>query len=195
MNLPPTLAETVAPYRTLFVEGHEGVHRGRLFTRLAQLGFPLQRPPTGLHHLDPARPYRELLAAPGRFVIDGGVIGELVYGPLRRGRSRVTWIEALDLAEAIAEREGAMLHLTGGEHGGDHRGEHCGESGDEASEAAAAALAYARVFETLAQHVPVVNVHVTPVLLDVVTERARRIRAPAHRQSQLRQQPRQLTVG
>ncbi|MEU6227650.1 hypothetical protein [Streptomyces sp. NPDC047042] len=188
MNHPPRpLAETVAPYRTLFVEGHEGVHRGRLFTQLAQFGFPLRRPPTGLHHLDPARPYRELLAAPGRFVVDGGVIGELVYGPLRRGRSRVTWIEALDLAEAIAEREGAMIHLTGGEG--------CGESGDEGAETAAAALAYARVFETLAQHVPVVNVRVTPALVDVVTERARRIRAPAHWQPQLRQQPRQLTVG
>jgi hypothetical protein len=187
MNLPQPLAETVAAYRTLVVEGHEGVRRTRLFTELALLGFPLQRPPGGLHHVDPTRPYRDLLAAPGSFVIDGGIIGELVYGPLRHGRSRVTWIQALDFAEAIAEREGAMLHLTGGEYGG--------EQSDDGSETAAAALAYTRVFRTLAQHVPVVSVNVTPVLTDMVTERARRIRAPSPRQSQLRQSTRQLTVG
>ncbi|WP_371664300.1 hypothetical protein [Streptomyces sp. NBC_00280] len=191
MNLPRSVTETVAAYRTLVVEGHEGVHRAQLFSGLALLGFPSRRPPDGLHHLDPARPYRDLLAAPGRLVIDGGIIGELVYGPLRRGRSRVTWIQALDFAEAVAEREGAMLHLTGGEHGGEHDSEH----GDDGSETAAAALAYARVFRTLAQHVPVVSVHVGSAMTDVVTDRTRRIRAPAPRQSQLREPNRQLTIG
>ncbi|WP_327699448.1 hypothetical protein [Streptomyces sp. NBC_00459] len=183
MSPPRSLTQAVASYRTLVVEGHEGVHRTELFSGLALLGFPSRRPPDGLHHLDPARPYRDLLAAPGRLVIDGGIIGELVYGPLRRGRSRVTWIQALDFAEAVAEREGAMLHLTGGEHG------------DDGSETAAAALAYARVFRTLAQHVPVVSVHVRSAMTDVATDRTRRIRAPAPRQSQLREPTRQLTIG
>lgn len=183
MNLPQPLAETVAPYRTLVVEGHEGIRRTRLLTELALLGFPSRRPPGGLHHLDPTRPYRDLLAAPGRFVIDGGMIGELVYGPLRHGRSRVTWIQALDFAEAVAEREGAMIHLDGGERG------------DDGSETAAAALAYTRVFRTLAQHVPVVRVDVMPALTDGVTELARRIRTPAPRQYQLRRSTGQLTVG
>ncbi|MEW2117473.1 hypothetical protein AB0945_20230 [Streptomyces sp. NPDC005474] len=187
MTLPQPLAETVASYRTLVVEGHEGIRRTQFLTRLALLGFPLRRPAGGLHHLDPTRPYRELLAAPGRFVIDGGIIGELVYGPLRHGRSRVTWIQALDLAEAVAEREGALLHLTGTEHGG--------ASGDDASESAAAALAYTRVVRTLAQYVPVVSVDITPAVPDVVAERTRHIRTPAPRQSQLRQSPSQLTVS
>ncbi len=190
MNLPQPLAETAAPYRTLVVEGHEGILRTQLFAELALLGFPSRRPPGGLHHLDPTRPYRELLAAPGRFVIDGGILGELVYGPLRRGRSRVTWIQALDFAEAVAERGGAMLHLMGDDYGGER-----GDDADDRSETAAAALAYTRVFRTLAQHVPVVSVNVAPALPDVVAERARRIRAPAPRQSQLRQMTRPLTVG
>ena len=163
-----------SPYRTLVVEGHEGARRTRLFSELALLGFLLRQPEGGLHHLDPGRPYRDLLAAPGRLVMGGGIIGELVYGPLRRGRSRVTWIQALDFAEAVAEREGAMLHLTGGEHG------------DDGSETTAAALAYARVFRTLAQHVPVVSVNVTSATADVAAERTRRIRALAPRQTQLR---------
>ncbi|MEH0416507.1 hypothetical protein [Streptomyces sp. B21-083] len=173
MNLPRAVTETVTPYRILVVEGHEGLRRACLYSELALLGFPSRQPPEGLHHLDPTRPYRDLLAAPGRFVVDGGIIGELVYGPLRRGRSRVTWIQALDFAEAVAEREGALLHLTGGEH-------------DDGSESAAAALAYARVFRTLAQHVPVVRVDVAPALTDMVAERTRRIRAPAPQLSQLR---------
>lgn len=179
MNLPQTAAEAFAPYRTLVVEGHEGIRRTPLFTELAHAGYPLRRPPDGLHHLDPTLPYRELLAAPGRLVVDGGIIGELVYGPLRHGRSRVTWIQALDFAEAVAEREGAMVHLTGGEHGDDH------------SETSAATLAYARVFRTLAQHVPVLTVDAA----ELPAEPGHRIRAPAPRQSQLRRSKRQLTVG
>ncbi|ELP70658.1 hypothetical protein ACKI1I_19785 [Streptomyces turgidiscabies] len=183
MNLPRAVTETVTPYRILVVEGHEGLRRACLYAELALLGFPSRQPPDGLHHLDPTRPFRDLLAAPGRFVVDGGIIGELVYGPLRRGRSRVTWIQVLDLAEAVAEREGALVHLTGGDHG------------DDGSESAAAALAYARVFRTLAQHVPVVRVDVTSARTDVVAERTRRIRAPAPHLSQLRRSTRQLTIG
>ncbi|GAA3898844.1 hypothetical protein GCM10023084_59140 [Streptomyces lacrimifluminis] len=176
MNLPQAVTETIAPYRTLVVEGHEGVHRTQLLSELALLGFPLRRPPGRLQHLDPARPYRDLLAEPGRLVIDGGIIGELVYGPLRHGRSRVTWIQALDFAEAVAEREGAMLHLTGGEHGVGHGS----EPSDDGAAASAAALAYARVFRTLAQHVPVVCVNVTSATTEVATDRTHPCtRAPA----------------
>lgn len=179
MNLPQTAAEAFAPYRTLVVAGHEGIRRTPLFTELAHVGYLLRRPPGGLHHLDPTLPYRDLLAAPGRLVVDGGLVRELVYGPLRHGRSRVTWIQALDFAEAVAERDGAMLHLTGGEHG------------DDDSETKAAALAYARVFHTLAQHVPVLTVDAD----ELSAEPGHRIRARAPRPSQLRQTTRQLTVG
>ncbi len=90
--------------------------------------------------MDPTQPYRELLAASGRLAIDGRIVHELVYGPLRRGRSRVTWIQALDFAEAVAERDGALVHVTGGK-----------SSDTEAVDA------YERALHTLAQHVPVVT--------------------------------------
>ncbi|MER6087412.1 hypothetical protein [Streptomyces bluensis] len=147
-----TLASLLTRYRTVVVEGQEGTRRDDLVAELARLGFLVRRMPATLHHLDPALPYRELLSAPGRLVVDGSIIRELVYGPLRRGRSRVTWIQALDFAEAVAERDGAMLHLTASPPAGCEQ-----RHGAEAAEARAA---YARVFLALAQHVPVVTLDV-----------------------------------
>lgn len=108
------LHQALTRCRTLVVEGPDGLDRGALLAELARHHF-LIRPLHGhLHHVDPTQPYRELLSAPGRLAVDGGLVHELVYGPLRRGRSRVTWIQALDFAEAVAERDGALLHMTGG---------------------------------------------------------------------------------
>ncbi|MPY56311.1 hypothetical protein [Streptomyces spongiae] len=146
---PPHL---LTRYRTVIVEGHEGTRRDDLVADLAHLGFLVRRMPTTPHHLDPTRPYRELLSAPGRLAVDGSIIRELVYGPLRRGRSRVTWIQALDFAEAVAERDGVMLHLTASLPAARAR-----QHGEEAVDAAAA---YVRVFVTLAQYVPVVTLDV-----------------------------------
>jgi hypothetical protein len=164
MTPPPTLTR----YRTLIIEGHEGPGRTHLVAGLAQLGFEVRPMPPSLHHLDPVLPYRELLAGPGRLAVDGNLIAELVHGPLCRGRSRVTWMQALDLADAVAERDGVMLHLT-------------------TSEVTEASTAYARVFRTLAQHVPVVT-------LDV-GESGGPIRAPAARSPQLWRNAGQLTIG
>ena len=174
MNLPPTLDR----YRTLIVEGHEGLGRTDLVADLARVGFEVRHMPPFLHHLDPVLPYRELLAGPGRLAVDGNLVAELVHGPLRRGRSRVTWIQALDFAEAVAERDGAMLQVTAKD---------LVARGAPGTEATEAATAYDRAFRTLAQHVPVVTVD--------VGEPGRPIRAPASRQSQLWRSARQLTIG
>lgn len=173
MNPPSMLAQ----YRTLVVEGNHGPGRSRLIAELDRLGFEVRRMPPFLHHLDPTLPYRELLAGPGRLAVDGHLVAELVHGPLRRGRSRVTWMQALDLAEAVAERDGAMLHLTTTDHA----------ARPHDTEAAEAATAYARAFRTLAQHVPVVT-------LDV-GEPGRPIRAPAAQPPQLVRNAGQLTIG
>ncbi|MFJ6835803.1 hypothetical protein [Streptomyces sp. NPDC091209] len=133
------LHQALTRCRTLVVEGPDGLDRHALLAELVRHHF-LVRPLHGhLHHVDPTQPYRELLTAPGRLAVDGGLVHELVYGPLRRGRSRVTWIQALDFAEAVAERDGALVHMTG-------------ETDDTE-----AARAYERVLGTLAQHVPVIT--------------------------------------
>ncbi|MEU1535041.1 hypothetical protein [Streptomyces fagopyri] len=137
--LHPALRLALAQCRTLVVEGPDGVGRGALITELARQGFLVRRARGPLHHVDPTQPYRELLAAPGRLAVDGSLVHELVYGPLRRGRSRVTWIQALDFAEAVAERDGALLHVMGG------------ADDVEATEG------YERALRTLGQHVPVIT--------------------------------------
>ncbi|GAA5039678.1 hypothetical protein GCM10023335_89190 [Streptomyces siamensis] len=133
------LHQALARCRTLVVEGPDGIGRSGLIADLAREGFLIRRSRGHLHHVDPTQPYRELLAAPGRLAIDGSLVHELVYGPLRRGRSRVTWIQALDFAEAVAERDGVLLHVTG-------------EADDTE-----AVDAYERALRTLSQHVPVIT--------------------------------------
>jgi hypothetical protein len=143
------LRDAAVAYRTLVLEGPEGFGRTALLAGLARQGFVVRRAPA-LDHVDPVRPFRELLAGPGRLAADGGPLHELVYGPLRRGRSRVTWIQALDFAEAVAERDGALVHAVP-------------PPAPAATEAHAARCAYARVLGTLADHVPVLTVPVTGV--------------------------------
>ncbi len=62
---------------------------------------------------DLAARYRQILAAPGRIVLDRSFISELVYGPLFHGRSRLTLPAAVSLSALVAERGGVLVHLTG----------------------------------------------------------------------------------
>ncbi|MFD5074126.1 hypothetical protein [Streptomyces sp. NPDC058371] len=178
MNLQQALTQC----RTLVVDGPEDASRSGLMSELARHGFTIRHAREALHHLDPTLPYRELLAMPGRLAVDGSIIHELVYGPLRRGHSRVTWIQALDFAEAVAERDGALIHLTSSAPA---RPAPCPAA--QQPDGADAVSAYARAFRTLAQHVPVVTVD--------AGELGHPIRAPAGCPAQLRRMRRKLTVG
>ncbi|NUP43542.1 MAG: hypothetical protein HOY76_42590 [Streptomyces sp.] len=154
-----------ARHRVLIVEGCAGATRAGLLTWLSHRhGFAVERSPAELPALDPARPYRELLRLAGPLAVDSGFVGELVYGPLRRGHSRVTWIEAFDFAETVAERGGAFVHLAAPPPAFTER--LTGRGGTAAAataagimaETEAAAAAYERAFTTLAQHAPVFTV-------------------------------------
>ncbi|MET9903328.1 hypothetical protein [Streptomyces sp. NPDC006446] len=163
------LHQALTRCRTLVVEGPDGLDRSALLAELTHHQFMIRRSYEPLHHVDPTQPYRELLSAPGRLAVDGGLVHELVYGPLRRGRSRVTWIQALDFAEAVAERDGALVHVTG------------------RTDDTEAVGAYERVLRTLAQHVPVIT-------LDTA-EPDRPIRAPGPTIHQLDLCVRTLTIS
>jgi hypothetical protein len=142
------LHDTVTRCRTLVLEGPDGLDRGPLLRRLAHEGFAVAPVARTLPHVDPGRSFRELLTGPGRLAVDGWIIRELVYGPLCRGRSRITWIQALDFAEAVAERDGSLLRLLPPAAAPDAEG----------AEADDVLASYERAFATLAQHVPVVPV-------------------------------------
>lgn len=105
--------EEIADYRTVVLEGCDGVGKSTLGTRLStHHGFTLIHSPRTPDHLDLAGRYREILAGNGRILFDRCFISELVYGPLQRGRSRISWSEAIDLAESVIKRSGVLVHLT-----------------------------------------------------------------------------------
>ncbi|MES4905525.1 MULTISPECIES: hypothetical protein [unclassified Streptomyces] len=153
--------QEAARHRVLIVEGCAGAARAGLLTWLVRRhGFAVERTPTELPALDPVRPYRELLRLAGPLAVDSGFVGELVYGPLRRGHSRVTWIEAFDFAEAVAERGGAFVHVAAAPAAFPQLSAKRGARAAAATaETEAAAAAYERAFTTLAQHAPVCTVH------------------------------------
>ncbi|MEU8827052.1 hypothetical protein [Streptomyces sp. NPDC048636] len=160
MNLHQLAAER----RTLVVECCDGVVRDRLLSSLAEHhGYTVGRAPRELPHLDPVRPYREILQQGGALVVDAHLVGELVYGPLRRGHSRVSWIQAFDFADALAERHGAFVHVRAPVAVLEDRMAARGGPAADLPEIAAAVTAFESAFRTLAQHAPVVTVDENPL--------------------------------
>ncbi|MBC2905266.1 hypothetical protein [Streptomyces cupreus] len=160
------LQEALTRCSTLVIESADGIGRSDLITELAEHGFLIRCDADRLHHVDPTRPYRELFAEPGRLVLSGSIIHELVYGPLLRGESRVSWIQALDFAESVAERDGALIHLTAPRHPPRIAPTAFSEATD----------AYTRVFRSLSQHVPVVTLDAGDL------DRPSPAHGPAHRE-------------
>ncbi|MFB7938269.1 hypothetical protein [Streptomyces sp. NPDC056049] len=105
--------DEIAGYRTVVLEGCDGVGKSTLGERLsARHGFTLVHSPRTPDHLDLASRYRTILAGEGKLLFDRCFISELVYGPLHRGRSRINWPQAIDLAESVIQRDGVLVHLT-----------------------------------------------------------------------------------
>ncbi|MGX9225931.1 AAA family ATPase [Streptomyces albus] len=147
---------------TLVLEGPDGVGKSTLAERLsAQHGFQVIHSPRTPDHLDLATRYREILDRTGRILFDRCFVSELVYGPLHRGRSRITWSDALDLAERVIDRAGLFVHLTAAppvirQRLLDRDGEAAG-----LEEVAALVTAYQRVFSTLADYTKVLTLDTT----------------------------------
>ncbi|MFD4337819.1 hypothetical protein ACFWPP_11595 [Streptomyces anulatus] len=105
--------DEIAGYQTVVLEGCDGVGKSTLGERLStHHGFTMVHSPRTPDHLDLASRYRTILAGNERILFDRCFISELVYGPLHRGRSRINWSEAIDLAESVIKRSGVLVHLT-----------------------------------------------------------------------------------
>jgi thymidylate kinase len=105
--------EWFTAYRTVILEGCDGVGKTTLAKTLAaDHGY------TALHNgrtsdeVDMSVLYLGLLETPGRLVLDRCFLSELVYEPLYRNSSRLTWNDALDLVAAVVARDGVFVHLA-----------------------------------------------------------------------------------
>jgi thymidylate kinase len=101
-------------YDLVVLEGCDGTGKTTLAADLAaRHGYTVVHsgPPDG--HVDLAARYRETLSMPGKVALDRSFISELVYGPLRYGRSLLSPDDAAELAFSVADAGGVLVHLTG----------------------------------------------------------------------------------
>lgn len=152
MNLDQLAVE----YRTLALDGSDGAGKTTLAHQLATgHGFTVHhatRTPDGVSLI--AR-YRRILATPGQLVLDRCFVSELVYGPRYHGRSRITLGQAIELAQVVAARDGALIHLTGPPtaiHG--RLLARDGHNAASMNEVEALVTAYERVFDAIATALP-----------------------------------------
>lgn len=160
------LDEIAGDYQTLVLEGCDGVGKSTLGERLStDHGFAVVHSPKTPDHLDLATRYRNILAGPGRILFDRCFISELVYGPLHRGRSRINWSQAIDLAESVIERSGVLVHLTAAP--AVIRQRLLLRDGEAVSleEVSALVTGYDRVFSTLADYTRVFTIDTTALEL------------------------------
>lgn len=160
------LDEIAGDYQTLVLEGCDGVGKTTLGKQLStDCGFAVVHSPKTPDHLDLATRYRTILAGPGRILFDRCFISELVYGPLYRGRSRINWSQAIDLAEGVIDRSGALVHLTAPP--AVIRRRLLSRDGEAVSleEVSALVTGYERVFSTLSDYTRVLTLDTTTLEL------------------------------
>jgi thymidylate kinase len=152
------LDEIAGDYQTVVLEGCDGVGKSTLGERLStHHGFVMVHSPKTPDHLDLASRYRNMLAGNGRILFDRCFISELVYGPLHRGRSRITWSQAIDLAESVIERRGVLVHLTAPPAVIRHRLLSRDGEAIDLEEASALIRGYEKVFSILADYTRVLT--------------------------------------
>lgn len=159
------LDELAARYRLLALEGCDGAGKSTLAATLnAQHGYRVIHSPRTPDFVDLVTRYQQILAEPGRLVLDRCFVSELVYGPLRHDRSRLPWIDAVDLSQTLAAQGGAFVHLTGTSAMIRHR---LGERGDAdlplRSDLDAIVGGYRHVFDILRLHAPVIDINIAAI--------------------------------
>lgn len=100
-------------FNTIVLEGCDGAGKTTLSARFAAAhGFIVFHSTVTPDDVDITERYLAILADPRRLVLDRSFVSELVYGPLFRGRSRLTLRQVIDLARVVRDREGTFVHIT-----------------------------------------------------------------------------------
>lgn len=155
--------EQIAQHHTVVLEGCDGAGKSTLTELLtAGHGFASVHSPRTPDDQDLPRRYRELLDQPGRLVMDRCFLSELVYGPLYRGHSRLTWRQVLDLARLVTERGGVFIHLTAPAEVLHDRLKARDGHAPPLAEITAVACAYQQAFDILSTHALVLTYDTTP---------------------------------
>lgn len=109
----PDLDDWACGFNTIVLEGCDGAGKTTLSTRLAAThGFVVVHSTVTPDDVEIMQRYLAILADPGRLVLDRSFVSELVYGPLFRGRSRLTLGQVIELAQVVHDRAGAFIYLT-----------------------------------------------------------------------------------
>jgi thymidylate kinase len=157
--LLPDLDGWATRHEVIVAEGCDGVGKTTLAVALATgYGYTMvhaTRTPDGV---DVAERYRTILAWPGPLVLDRSFISELVYGPMRHGRSRLSLDDVGDLVRIVTGRGGIFMHLTGPPELIAARLRARDGHAPELSELRALITAYTTVFEWLASYALVVTI-------------------------------------
>jgi len=105
--------ELTTGYPVIVADGCDGTGKSTLVSLLGtRYGYRVIRSGRLDDGPDLADRYRATLDQPGKLAFDRSFVTELVYGPLRNGRSRLSPDEAAQLAFAFADRGGVLVHLT-----------------------------------------------------------------------------------
>ncbi|MEU5417848.1 hypothetical protein [Streptomyces sp. NPDC020667] len=145
--------------RTVVLDGSDGVGKTTMANDLsARHGFTVVHSLRTPDHQDLTDRYRTLLNQPGRLILDRCFLSELVYGPLTRGVSRLSWAQALDLAEAVTARDGLFVHLTATPDVIHQRLLHRDGEAPDVDQITELVTGYTRVFEALNAYSPVLTI-------------------------------------
>ncbi|MEU1820272.1 hypothetical protein ABZ543_34610 [Streptomyces roseifaciens] len=152
----PHLVNELGNRRTLVLDGCDGVGKTTMANDLAaRHGFTVVHSLRTPDHQDLTDRYRTLLTQPGLLALDRCFLSELVYGPLLRGTSRLSWAQVIDLADTVTARQGLFIHLTATPDLVHQRLLHRDGTAPAKDEISELLAGYTRVFEALSSYAPV----------------------------------------
>jgi thymidylate kinase len=156
------LTIAAAGYEVIVLEGCDGTGKTTLANMLATgHRYAVVHSGRTPNDVDLVERYRSILAIRGKIVLDRSFISELVYGPLDHGQSRLTTLEAAELALRVKARGGVLVHLTGAPETIFTRLRARDGSAPPIERVRALIEAYRNAFATLADTAPIITVNTT----------------------------------